>query len=447
MEDYSRLDLFRYIDLLLVPVFLYLIYLYLNFLVKTKYKNKPYAKYLYTLVLIHLISGVVTGLLARYYYNNNGDTLMYYDGCGTINELFFENPQNVFNFLSLSTEEQEAYSLDYPNYWYFTATPTTKVIQLAAPFFLITGGSYIGIGFVFSLFSAWGCWRMYKTFLYFYPHLYRELAYGVLFMPSVLFWGSGLLKDPLSLGGLGLFFHAATNIFYFRKKILNNLIILIVGFYAAYFIKPYIILLFIPFFSLWLFLNYKEKIKSKLIKQLVTPILVTLIVLVGYPILNNFAASLSFDVSNLGENVQKNIEGYANEGGGGVINLGEIDPTPMGILKLLPKAANAALFRPYLWEIKNLLQAIAGVESLIIFLFMIYTFIKVGFIKTISSVFSDRIVMLCILFSVVFAAIVGITTFNFGSISRYRIPCIPFMMAGLIIIRYKYKDEQKTITK
>ena len=370
---------------------------------------------------------------------------MYYDGSGTIIELFSENPQNVFNFLSLSTEDQEAYSLDYPNYWYFTATTTTKVIQLSAPFYALTGGSYIGIGFVFSLFSAWGCWRMYKTFLYFYPYLYKELSYGVLFMPSVLFWGSGLLKDPLSLGGLGLFFYAATNIFYFKKNILSNLFMLIVGFYAAYFIKPYIILLFIPFFSLWLFLNYKEKIKSKLIKQLVTPILVTLILLIGYPILTNFAASLSFDVSNLGENVQKNIEGYANEGGGGVVNLGEIDPTPMGILKLLPKAINATLFRPYLWEVKNPLQVIAGLESLIIFTFMIYTFIKVGFLKSMSEIFKDKTVMFCILFSIVFAMVVGLTTFNFGTISRYRIPCIPFIMAGLIIIRFKHQNENKKI--
>jgi len=43
-------------------------------------------------------------------------------------------------------------------------------------------------------------------------------------------------------------------------------------------------------------------------------------------------------------------------------------------------------------------------------------------------------------FSVFFAFSVGLTTSNFGSLVRYKIPAIPFFLISLIIISATYKD-------
>jgi hypothetical protein len=396
--------------------------------------------------LLHFVSGVTTGVLARYYYNNNGDTLMYFDGSRIINEVFFENPPAVFNFLSLPEEEQITYSYAYPEYWYFTNSTTTKVIQLCAPLYILTGGSYIGIGLMLSLFAAWGCWRTYKTFLYFYPELYKPLAYALLFIPSVLFWGSGILKDPISLGGLGIFFYAATNFFIFKRKRATNVGMMTLGFTASYIIKPYIIFLFVPVFAFWLLLRYKGSIKSAFVRKAITPILFLAGGVFGYFFIMSYAATTMFNVQNLGEDIKKQMEDYKEYSDKGFVDLGTIDPSPSGIAKMIPKSVNAVLLRPYIWEARNFLQIISGFENAIIGAFFFYTLFKVGIIRTFKTIGSNNMLLLCVLYTLIFAIVVGITTFNFGSISRYRIPCMPFFTAAIVLTYYLGKPIKTTKT-
>lgn len=42
--------------------------------------------------------------------------------------------------------------------------------------------------------------------------------------------------------------------------------------------------------------------------------------------------------------------------------------------------------------------------------------------------------MFCFFFSIVFALFVGSTTLNFGTLVRYKIPCMPFYIIALILI-------------
>jgi hypothetical protein len=57
--------------------------------------------------------------------------------------------------------------------------------------------------------------------------------------------------------------------------------------------------------------------------------------------------------------------------------------------------------------------------------------------------------MFCFSFAIFFAFSVGLTTSNFGSLVRYKIPATPFFMAALFIVRYRWmvgrgmiKDEE-----
>jgi hypothetical protein len=40
--------------------------------------------------------------------------------------------------------------------------------------------------------------------------------------------------------------------------------------------------------------------------------------------------------------------------GGSFYTLGDIEYSALGLLKIIPKAVNVSLFRPYLWEAKKL---------------------------------------------------------------------------------------------
>ena len=47
--------------------------------------------------------------------------------------------------------------------------------------------------------------------------------------------------------------------------------------------------------------------------------------------------------------------------------------------------------------------------------------------------------VMCLLFALSFAFVVGISTYNFGSLSRYKIPCTPFYMLFILILLFKDK--------
>ena len=84
---------------------------------------------------------------------------------------------------------------------------------------------------------------------------------------------------------------------------------------------------------------------------------------------------------------------------------------------------------------------LSSLESLAIMLFTLYVLFTLGFFKSLLSV-RDPAIMYCIAFSVLFALFVGATTPNFGTLCRYKIPCIPFYIIALVLMLDKYKSDK-----
>jgi hypothetical protein len=55
----------------------------------------------------------------------------------------------------------------------------------------------------------------------------------------------------------------------------------------------------------------------------------------------------------------------------------------------------------------------------------------------------DPNIQFCLIFTVIFAFAVGISSANFGTLSRYRIPCLPLYGLALVLIYYRYNDPEK----
>jgi hypothetical protein len=77
---------------------------------------------------------------------------------------------------------------------------------------------------------------------------------------------------------------------------------------------------------------------------------------------------------------------------------------------------------------------LSALEALAFIYFTIKAFRIRGVSKTFTLIGRDPTVLFCLIFSLIFAFAVGISSYNFGSLSRYKIPCLPFYAAFLIII-------------
>jgi hypothetical protein len=84
-------------------------------------------------------------------------------------------------------------------------------------------------------------------------------------------------------------------------------------------------------------------------------------------------------------------------------------------------------------------------------LFTLYVLLKVGILSFLGGIFKNPAIIYCFWFSVLFALFVGATTLNFGTLVRYKIPCLPFYIIALVLILERKKqinlkkDEKKLI--
>lgn len=120
---------------------------------------------------------------------------------------------------------------------------------------------------------------------------------------------------------------------------------------------------------------------------------------------------------------------------GSTYDLGEFDPSIGGMLSKFPQAVVVTLFRPFPWEARKVIIALSALEALVFLYFTLKAIFTKG--RQFKTIFKDPNITFFLIFSLIFAFAVGISSYNFGALSRYKIPCLPFYAAFLMIVLYK----------
>jgi hypothetical protein len=76
-------------------------------------------------------------------------------------------------------------------------------------------------------------------------------------------------------------------------------------------------------------------------------------------------------------------------------------------------------------------------------LFTLFVLIKARPMLFFKTIFTNPMVTCCFFYSILFALFIGTTTLNFGTLVRYKIPCMPFYIIALILINQKRIDLQQ----
>jgi hypothetical protein len=142
--------------------------------------------------------------------------------------------------------------------------------------------------------------------------------------------------------------------------------------------------------------------------------------------------------------MQKTAEGFkswhtylGDTQGGSSYSLGDVDYSPAGVIRKAPLAISIALFGPFIWQIRNPVMLLSGIESLIFLYYFIKVFLNARAYRAINIIFKDHLIMFCIPFVLVIALAVGITSFNYGALVRYKLPLIPFFAVLISLTRYR----------
>ncbi len=437
-------------DYILLPFFILM-----WVLIALRFRNKHYKgsvvyRYFMPALVIRLVGALLSAFMYQYYYGY-GDTYFYYFGINDTFNALFSNPGAAYEIIFKDFYDWDLSTHSYLTYrGIFTKPKEAMVIKLGAfmsPFGL---GTYIGTSFAITFVSFMGCWGIYRVFYNLYPHLHRTLAFPILFLPSLCFWGTGIMKDSIVLAGLGLFINGIYYLFISKqKKVLRSVFLILFGTFLMQSIKIYVFASIAPASLLWIFFMYKNKIRNSILRKVASPLFFITGAAVGL-----------FALQKLGESYsQFTLEGFLEEAnkvqwwlklsterdGGSGYDLGDIDPSMSGLLRVFPKAVIVTLFRPFLWETKKLILLPSVLEAFVTLGFTIYVFFKVGILNIVRISLSNPVILFCLTFSIIFAFCVGFTAFNFGALARYKIPCLPFYITALIIMLDAKKNQGKTI--
>lgn len=384
-------------------------------------------------------------VIVFYYIYKGGDTYGYFSSAMSMANLFYKNPEGYFYVLFHGNSPEAMSYFDfftgYP-WGYLVDDPRTfLVIKLISPFAIITFNSFLISTVLLGYVTYRGSWKLFQLFYNYYPNLSIQMAVSFLFIPSALFYGSGILKDSFTYMSTCLFTLHFHNIFISKKFEYSAYFYLLLNALIIFGIKPYILMILLPGLLIWSGFKRFNKIRNSAIKIMIIPIM--LIAVLGFSAILFISLGGAMDkysvdnALNTAATTQNDLKSDYYEGAS--FDIGNFDGTPLGAAKLFPAATFAGLFRPFITEASSALVLLSALENL----YLLFLFFRPFFRGTPKMIFkvitSDPMLIFCVFFCIFFAFMLGITTSNFGALTRFKIPMLPFFASSLFIINYYLK--------
>lgn len=436
-------------DFLLAPLYLALLY-FLALRTRAQNSNNFLYQQYYLKGLNYKFIGATVFALVYVYYYGGGDTVSFYYAISPLFKLFFKDPGAFFKFCFNPYElyppaciwEAAQKSVIY----LLRGTPTLTTIKIGGIINMFCFNSYLALSLVFAYLSYQFQWRIFKLVCSVYPSLHKQFSYALLMIPSVIFWGSGLSKDTIMLSAIMMFIYAYYQMAINKRQIFKYLFIVIVTGYLISLVRGFILFTMVPCLILMTVAYYQGAIRSSMLRFLVAPLFIAVGVLGSF----FFVRTLGQNVDSYSvESLQQKAEGFRSwhtTRGGSTYSIGEgeLEFTFSGIMSQAPMAVITTLYGPFVWQIRNVLMLLSGIESLI----FLYLTIRIVFNKRIYALFGvlfgDHLIAFCLPFIIVLSIAIGLTSFNYGALVRYKIPIMPFLGIFFIVVNYHLNRSEHT---
>lgn len=382
--------------------------------------------------ILKLISGFLLLALYTYYYSDrsSSDVYKYFDDGAVMYNALFNNPLDYIKMVLGVMNDNVYFSQTYYNemsHWYraFESnifSDSHAIIRFNALTMLFSFG-HISVHVVFMVFLSFiGLTGLYKFFLKNAKRSKIGLFAAVYLLPSVVFWGSGMLKEGLIFFALGLLLYEVDKIA--RRFNFFSLFWIVFSLLLLIHTKIYIILIVAPLLFAHLYSNMVMKNRIKYLYFIVVSMFFTFGIFVFYNLagLNLFAMIVQKQNDFMSLALQ--------ESAGSLLHHRYLALSFTSFITELPMAIFNVCFRPLpildnsLIYIPNLLE---NILLLILVLFVVLYRTKLN-----RSELS--LIHFCFYFVICTFVITGFTVPVLGAIVRYKTVALPFVFAILVIL-------------
>jgi hypothetical protein len=394
-----------------------------------------------------------------YYYTYGGDTFYYYTIAQPVVDAFRASPITGLKFLLISPGTYTIDTFPYASeMWGFFRSGQEASIQMGRIVGVLEAysfRSYWLTSLIISALSMTGLWQFFRLFSSMAPKgsNLRLLALACFYIPSVLFWGSGIMKDTICIGLLGWVAYGGERLTKNPKEGLKYIPIILFSSYNIFVLKSYILISYLPVFGLILFTQKITNSHIKALRKLTAPITGSIMAGAFLVATIQLSNASKYSVDNLDRQIQgfhsyhtalakQQGQSYYSLGNVSYTPMGILAYTPMGILAKAPAAINVTYFRPYVWEVNEPLQYLSAFESFLTLGIFIFITLKHGFFRVLRKLFSGQLLPYTV-FVLFFGLSVGITAYNFGALVRFKIPGYLVLANILALTHLQLSHESK----
>lgn len=423
---------------ILPAIFWFIIIFVIALIIRSNNKSIPEYKYYIPNILIKIFFAIAYGVFYIFIYGG-GDTTAYFETAITLNNLFFKSPELYFEQI-FNEPNSYLYSnffdstTGFPPGWIYRESEGFFVAKIISFLSFFTLKSYFAMTVILASIVSHATWKLFQLVSSFNFSNKKLLAIGILFLPSVNFWCSGVSKDTVVfIATIYLIYNVFKIISNEHKSSISNYLMIFLMAFLIFNIRSFILVaILVPIFF---------SISARFVKilgggNMAVIAFRTIIIIIGIVGIGRsfiLQSEQDFISSNSALKEAAVIQDDFNTNdtyGNKKYDLGNIEFTSVGLLKVMPIATLTGIFRPFLWEALSPTLILNGLES-ILFLYFTFLFFRRKFIKKWNFIRSHEFLIFCLVFIIIIGFMTGLTSMLYGVLVRLRAPLLPFLFVLL----------------
>ncbi len=420
-------------DYLFFFIYLIVFCVLINYIPFVK-KAELSSKLIGLLFLYRIIGAVSIGWISYKYAPQNDYWSLHNEGLIEFN-LLKSNPSFFLKGLLPIGYNTNVNSFFSTNHSYWNELRNNIIIKLLAVLNFISFGNYYINALFINGFAFLGSIGLYRTLLHIYKEKNNLLIFCCFLIPTTIYFSSGVHKDVIVFGALGLYSYAL----YFMVEegfSYKKLVLLLSNFLILMLMRNFLFLALIPA-TIGFLLSKKYAVSN-------TKISIAFLV-IGLALLttaDNFLPNLQplkiitnrkTDFDNL-KTANSQLDNF------------ELKPTLSSFLRNSPTALNHGFLRPYIWETKNVFSFLLSLELLLfesLILIDVYFYFKN---RNLQKQHFHRFLFYMLLISGIMIVTTGFIVPNYNSIARYRSLFLPYLITPILMKLYLIQKSKNFTT-
>lgn len=383
---------------------------------------------------MHVMFGLLNVLLTYFYYGD-GDMTSYIKHAQGASDVIRQDPAAWAG--PYLRHAFFPFSERLPYYPPGHHGPTQAVFVFVAFHQVVFGATIYGINLFVGAFSFLSKAALYLVFRETFPERYRtRIALGLMAIPSTALWSGCLMKEGIIWMTAGWVVWGYYQAFH-KKKWALGITVMVLAAIPVALIKAYILFPMIVGFGVWSYWKSDSHERRARRAAGVGPIvlifrtsIVFAVMIVGvlglgklFPryALENFAGEAE-EMQEIGTTADGGSN-YSLAAGTGVV--GQVAAAPIAMF--------TAMFRPLLIEARSPIAAANSMETTLV-LFAVLWIIQRRKFRLVGLIRGSPPLMFCLVYVALFSVAVGLTTTNLGTLSRYRMPMVPYMGVMIAVL-------------